>query len=102
VVHTFYNTINMIRTIEDYLGMNYLGMNDANAVPRSDVFNTGADLTPYTLVVAGSLCQPAVDPNLIPECQDPTTAKTPALPSLHEGTWWVKATKRFTSAGRTR
>jgi len=95
VVHTFYNTINMIRTIEDFLGMNYLGMNDANAVPMSEVFNTEADLTPYTPVVTGSLCQPPVDPKLIPECQDPTAAKTPAMPSLHDGAWWAKATKQY-------
>jgi len=47
VVHTFYNTISMLRSIEDFLGLQHLGMNDANAKPMADVFNTQPDLTPY-------------------------------------------------------
>ena len=68
VVHKFYNTINMIRTIEDLLGMNHLGMNDANAEPMSAVFNTVPDLTPYEPLLPGILCAPPVVPDLIPEC----------------------------------
>jgi YVTN family beta-propeller protein len=95
VVHRFYNTISMLRTIEDLLGMKHLGMNDANAKPMSEVFNTEADLTPYKPVLPGSLCQAPVRPDLIPECKDPSVARTPAMRSLHDGAWWTKATKQF-------
>ena len=37
VIHTNYNSTNVLRTIEDILG-SYLGLNDANARPMSDVF----------------------------------------------------------------
>jgi YVTN family beta-propeller protein len=95
VVHKFYNTISMLRTMEDFLGMRHLGMNDANAEPMSDVFNTEADLTPYTPVIPGSLCQAPVSPDLIPECSDPSVLRTKATPTLHDGAWWAKETKQF-------
>jgi hypothetical protein len=84
-----------LRTIEDFLGMKHLGMNDANAEPMSDVFNTEADLTPYTPVLPGSLCQPPVSADLIPECKDASVLRTKAQPSLHSGAWWAAATRRF-------
>ena len=95
VVHTFYNTMNMLRTIEDLLGMNHLGMNDANSDPMADVFTTEPDLTPYTAVLPGSLCQPPVDPDLIPECQQASVPRTRPLKSLHDGEWWANATRNF-------
>jgi len=54
VVHTFYNTLNMIRTLEDLLGMNHLGMNDANSEPMADVFTTEPNLSPYTALLPGA------------------------------------------------
>jgi DNA-binding beta-propeller fold protein YncE len=95
VVHTFYNTLNMFRTMEDLLGMNHLGMNDANSDPMSDLFTTKLDLTPYTAVLPGSLCQPPVGPDLIPECHQASVPRTPAVSSLHDGAWWAKATRDF-------
>src|SRR5215470_10559970 len=38
VVRTNYNSTNMVRTIEDILGVDYLSIYDANARPMSDVF----------------------------------------------------------------
>jgi YVTN family beta-propeller protein len=95
VVHTFYNTLNMLRTIEDLLGMNHLGMNDANSDPMADVFTTKANLTPYTAVIPGSLCAPPVDPALVPACHEASIPRTPVVLSLHDGTWWANATKTF-------
>jgi DNA-binding beta-propeller fold protein YncE len=95
VVHTFYNTINMMRTIEDLLGMKHLSMNDANANPMSDVFDTVPDLTPYTPILPGVLCKPPVKNDLIPECKDPKVLRTRAIPSLHNGAWWANATRQF-------
>jgi YVTN family beta-propeller protein len=95
VVHTVYNTISMLRTIEDLLGMEHLGMNDANAEPMSDVFDTQPNLTPYEPVLPGSLCLPPVSPDLVPECKDSNILRTNAVPSLHNGAWWANATKQF-------
>jgi YVTN family beta-propeller protein len=95
VVHKFYNTISMLRTIEDFLGMRHLAMNDANAEPMSDVFTAEVDLTPYTPVIPGSLCQAPVNPDLIPECSDASVLRTKAMPTLHDGAWWAKSTRQF-------
>jgi DNA-binding beta-propeller fold protein YncE len=75
----------MIRTIKDMLGMN----------PMSDVFTTTPDLTPYSAVLPGSLCEPPVNPELIPECGNATVQRTPEVRSLHDGNWWAKATHNF-------
>jgi YVTN family beta-propeller protein len=95
VIHTFYNTMNALRTIEDLLGMNHLGMNDANADPMADVFTSKADLTPYTAVLPGSLCQAPVSPDLIPKCEQASVPRTRPLKSLHDGVWWADATRKF-------
>jgi len=48
VVHTMYNSTNVLRTIEDILGVNHLGLNDANAFPMSDVFIKEPNLSPMS------------------------------------------------------
>ena len=96
VVHTMYNTTNVVRTIEDILGVNYLGLNDANAVPMSDVFIKQPNLQPYIAPIPGILCQPPVDPTLVPECKNPGNRPiTSAVKPLHDGAWWAQATKGF-------
>ncbi len=96
VVHTNYNSVNVVRTIEDILGVNYLGLNDANAVPMSDVFIKQPNLQPYVAPIPGILCQSPVDPTLVPECNNPGNRPiTAAVKPLHDGAWWAQATKGF-------
>jgi YVTN family beta-propeller protein len=96
VIHTMYNSTNVLRTIEDILGVSPLGLNDANALPMSDVFIRQPDLQPYTAPIPGILCQPPVEPTLVPECNNPGSRPiTVAVKSLHDGRWWAQATKGF-------
>jgi len=96
VVHTNYNSVNVVRTMEDILGVNYLGLNDANALPMSDVFIKQPNLQPYTAPIPGILCQPPVDPTLVPECNNPGNRPiTAAVKPLRDGAWWAQATKGF-------
>lgn len=95
VVSSNYNTVSIIRTMEDLLGIGYLGMNDANAEPMSDAFTKTPDFTPYTAIVPGNLCAAPVDPNLVPACKNSNTAKTTAMPLLHDKQWWAQASKSF-------
>lgn len=95
LVSTRYTTVNMVRTIEDVLGTGYIGLNDVNAKPMSDVFTRKANLTPYKAIVPGVLCKAPVDPNLVPACQDPSAIKTAAITPRHDETWWANATKDF-------
>lgn len=52
-------------------------------------------LLTYTAVVPGNLCAAPVDPNLVPACKDSNTAKTIAMPLLHDKQWWAQASKGF-------
>ncbi|MGA2003914.1 MAG: bifunctional YncE family protein/alkaline phosphatase family protein [Terriglobales bacterium] len=96
VIHTTYNSTNVLRTIEDILGVDHLGLNDANALPMSDVFVKQPNLQPFTAPIPGILCQPPVDPTLVPECSNPGKRPVTAfVKSLHDGKWWAQATKGF-------
>jgi DNA-binding beta-propeller fold protein YncE len=101
VIHTNYNSTNVVRTIEDILGVNYLGLNDANAQPMSDVFTQEPNLQPYPLApIPGILCEAPVSPTLVPECNDPGERPiTAAVKPLHDGRWWAQATKGFNFRG---
>src|SRR5262249_11263568 len=51
VVSTRYTTVNVVKTIEEVLGIGPIGLNDALAAPMSDVFDTSrADWT-YKAIV---------------------------------------------------
>jgi YVTN family beta-propeller protein len=95
VVHSFYATPNMDRTMEDLLGMDHLGFNDANAASMDDVFATKPDLQPYNVLIPGVLCQPPVKKSLVPACHDPSMRSriTPAIAPLRNGSWWIRNTK---------
>ncbi len=95
VVSTNYNTVSMLRTMEDLLGIGYISTTDANAEPMSDVFTQTPDLTPYQAIVPGSLCALPQGPTLIPACNDSNVQKTAAMPELHNGKWWAAATNGF-------
>lgn len=97
VVHTFYSTNNINRTMEDLLGMDHLGLNDANAASMDDVFALQPDLQPYNLLIPGNLCVPPVDPTLVPDCYNPQmrSRTTRAIPSHHSGQWWSTHTKHL-------
>lgn len=95
VVSTNYNTVSMIRTIEDVLGIDYIGLTDANSKPMSDAFRRQANLTPYTPIVPGNLCKEPVDPTLVLACQDPNATKTVASQLRHNANWWANATQKL-------
>ena len=62
LIHTTYTSVNALRTVETLLGVPPLGMNDANAVPMSDVFSSQPNLQAYSAIIPGSLCAPPVSP----------------------------------------
>ncbi|MGB7846324.1 MAG: alkaline phosphatase family protein [Candidatus Acidiferrum sp.] len=94
-ISTNYDTVNVLRTIEDLLGIDHLNQSDANAAPMSDVFTRTPNFTPYSAIIPGSLCAPPVDPNLVPACQSPSAKITPRVAELHDATWWAENLKGF-------
>lgn len=89
--HTTYFTVSALRTIEGILGVQPLGLQDANAQPMADSFQYKPNLTPYSAVIPGVLCQAPVSPGFVP-CNNMRIKKTKAVPSLHNGAWWSKHT----------
>jgi YVTN family beta-propeller protein len=92
VVHTTYFTTSALRTVEDLLGVNHLGFNDANALPIWDAFTNWPTTTPYSAIIPGVLCAPPVAADLVPACKIPTAARSRRVADLHDAAWWAKAT----------
>jgi YVTN family beta-propeller protein len=94
-ISTNYNTVNVLRTIEDLLGIDHLNLSDANAAPMADVFTRTPDFTPYNAIIPGNLCAPPVDPNLVPACKSPSAQISSKTPELHDAAWWAEKLKTF-------
>ncbi|QKQ73936.1 alkaline phosphatase family protein [Nostoc sp. TCL240-02] len=99
LVSTNYNTISVLRTMEDLLNIGYLAITDANSEPMSDAFTREPNFEPYTAIVPGNLCTNPVDPKLVPACQDRNVEKTAAMPILNPKKWWAAMTKDFNFVG---
>ncbi len=100
VVHTFYNSDNVLRTMEDLLGIDHLGLNDANSASMDDVFVPQRNLQPYDGLIPGNLCRRPVDPTLVPDCSNPQMRAriTRAVAPLRTAQWWSAQTKDLTFA----
>ncbi len=95
LVSTPYNTISLVRTIEEVLGLSPLGVYDALAAPMSDVFDTtlpasfSFSATPSNYLVAGtSLLPVGGDARLDRGARRELLA---VLRRTHDAAWWQKA-----------
>lgn len=85
-----YNTVSMLRTIEDILGTPHLNLNDAYAEPMADAFdlhqaNWSYSATPSALLAGTTLPIPS-------SAFDSATLRNPPRP-LHDSTWWAAQTR---------
>ena len=92
VVSAHYTTVNMLRTIEDILGMKPMGINDGVAEPMADMFTTEYKPWTYTAAVPQILCS-----TQLPVCKTGSgaaagTAGAYAKP-LHDAAYWAAKTK---------
>ena len=100
---TFYTTDNVLRTIEAILGIDPLGIEDANALPMSSVFTRVPDATPYAATVPGSLCAPPVAADLVgAACTAPGIRRTARVPDAHGRAWWAAMTAGMDFSGPDR
>ncbi len=88
IVSHAYNTVNMVRTIEDILGIGQLNLNDAVAIPMAEVFDTSQKQWTYT----------AEPSQLLYATQLPLPARTPVQARLnlhptHAAAYWASVTK---------
>jgi hypothetical protein len=95
VVSTHYSTVNMLRTIEDLLGMQPLGLNDGLQPPMSDVFTRNYLSWSYSPIVPPVLrtttlpLPPPSDDN-----QLPMSLLNNARPA-HYGAYWTAKMSSF-------
>jgi hypothetical protein len=91
VVSTPYDTVNVVRTIEDVLGFGPIGLYDSLAGPMSDVFDTTLDPSTFKYtatssgVLSGTQALSVRDPGRIQEYYA-------ALKSGHDTAYWERVT----------
>jgi YVTN family beta-propeller protein len=86
VVHTRYSTVNVIRTIEDVLGVDHLGVFDANQPAMTDVFDPGRsswsfEAHPSRLLASTSLPIPKL------------AYGGPPMRPTHDARYWARVTR---------
>ena len=89
VISGHYTTVNMLRTIEDILGMKPMGINDDVAEPMADMFTTEYKPWTYTAAVPQILCS-----TQLPVCKTSAAGATRAYAKpLHDAAYWAAKTK---------
>ena len=93
VISTRYATTNMLRTIEDILGLEHLSLHDGGVRPMSDLFSIDQGpewtykATPSAFLLSTQLPIQAQQARLAPG----------TLPKpIHDATWWADHTRGFT------
>jgi YVTN family beta-propeller protein len=86
-VSTRYSTVNMIRTIEDVLGLQHLNLHDAGVKPMTDVFDLAQSSWTYKATPSSYLYGTGLAP-LLPAPSAALTIPTPT----HTAAWWAKQT----------
>ena len=89
VVSARYTTVNMLRTIEDILGIGHLNINDANQVPMTDVFDLSK--TSWSFTAAPSKYLYSTELPLPTQQAD----AGPVPMSTHTASWWAEQTKGY-------
>jgi len=87
---TRYNTVSMLRTIEDILGIRPLNLNDAAAATMLDAFDTKQAAWDYTATPSAYLAN-----TTLPISKDRITSvvlTNPPTP-LHDAAWWAERSK---------
>lgn len=88
VVSTRYNTVSMVRTIEDILGIPHLNLNDAYTAPMADAFDLRQSKWNYDAVPSRLLASTTL-PIMFPAA----SAASPFIKPLHDAEWWASRTK---------
>ena len=88
VVSAHYTTVNMLRTISDVLGIDHLGIYDANQRPMAEVFDLSQTSWSYTATVSSLLKGTALP---LP----PGVVFAAAARPTHDAIYWAAKTRGF-------
>jgi len=90
VISKHYNTVSMLRTIEDVLGLQHLNLNTAYQRPMTDVFDIHSDGSWDYRAVASKILQTTTL-----DLSGEQFAMGPALKPTHTAAWWARQTRGF-------
>ncbi|MHB8388648.1 MAG: hypothetical protein ACYDBH_03580 [Acidobacteriaceae bacterium] len=88
VVHQRYSTVNMVRTIEDVLGIGHLNLNDAYQRPMTAVFDLNQSDWTYTAITPAP-----IEAELAPSRQ--VSQLSPVFHEAHPAAYWARQTRGF-------
>ena len=92
VVSRRYNTVSMLRTIEDILGIRHLGLNDAVQGPMTDVFSRAQAGWSYTARVPAALRSTQIP---VPPDSGSAPGATTAFSPQRDAEYWERQTQGF-------
>jgi hypothetical protein len=92
VVSRRFNTVSMLRTIEDILGIKHLGLNDAVQPPMSDVFSRTQAQWSYASRVPAVLHSTQIP---VPADLGSTPGATAMSTPLHDAEYWQRQTEGY-------
>jgi DNA-binding beta-propeller fold protein YncE len=96
VVSTRYSTVNLLRTIEDILGLQHLNLNTAYQRPMTDVFNTSqSPAWTYTATASTVLKSTTLTTYLSQPDHPVQFASGPDIQPTHDAKWWALRTRGF-------
>jgi hypothetical protein len=87
---TRYNTVSMLRTIEDILKIKPLSLNDAHTAPMMDAFDLKQKEWSYTATPSAYLAKTSLP---IPSDKFSKAALDAPLLPLHDSAWWAERCK---------
>jgi YVTN family beta-propeller protein len=99
VVSTYYTTVNVLRTIEDVLGLEHVNLNTATERPMTDVFDLAQRDWTFKAVPSAILMQTTLP---IGGGGDSTVHQSPSETPTHDASYWAKQTAGFDFSGEDR
>ena len=87
---TRYNTVSLVRTIEDILRIKPLNLNDAHAIPMLDAFDAKQPEWDFTAVPSAYLAKTQLP---IPPEKFGSAGLAAAPTPLHDAAWWAEQSK---------
>ena len=93
-----YTTVNTVSTIVDILGIEHLGLNDADAIPMADCFRTKPSKWTFDAIIPDILTTtqlplPLNAKNVVPSSRRIRLADSQR--PLHDASWWAEKTRGF-------
>ena len=93
IVSTHYDTVNMLRTIEEVLGIAPLNLNDAHQPPMADIFDLSASTWKFTALASPTLKNTGLGSTVVHYATGADI--NPNMKPTHDQDWWAQRTRGY-------